>query len=395
MIETTSRISSLPRQLFQRVRGVSARDRLQELLEPADIVLDGSRPWDPQIKDESFLELAFGGSLPIAEAYLDGKWECAQIDELVARFRHASLDGKFKIGADSWRVVKARIKNMQTQNRSYEMGRRVYDESIDLYEATLDPRMTYSCAYWKDATNLAEAQEGKLDLACRKLGLKPGMRVLDIGCGWGSFVKFAAEKYGVEVVGITVSRGQQAYARKRCEGLPVEIRFQDYRDVTGSFDRVFSAGMFEHVGPRNHRVFFEAVDRVLKKDGLALLHTIGGNRSLASVDSFIDKYIFPDSVMPSAAQISRSLEGLFVIEDWHNFGPDYDKTLCAWFENFDRNWQSSPTLRAQFEPDPERFYRTWKFYLLACAGTFRARINHLWHFVLSKKGIVGGYTAVR
>ena len=386
-----------PRRFVPQVLGLggSARERLQELLAPADIIIDGSRPWDPQVKDERFLELAFGGSLPIAEAYLDGAWECAQLDELVARFRHASLDGRFKIGADGWRVLKARLKNMQTQTRSYDMARRVYDDAIDLFEATLDPRMVYSCAYWKDATTLAGAQEAKLDLACRKLGLAPGMRVLDIGCGWGSFVGYAAEKYGAHVVGITVSREQMAYARERYAHLPVEVRYQDYRDVTGTFDRVFSAGMFEHVGPRNHRRYFEVVDRVLADDGLFLLHTIGGNRSLQSVDAFIDKYIFPDSVMPSAAQIARSLEGRFVIEDWHNFGPDYDKTLCAWFANFDRNWQASPTLRARFAPDADRFYRTWKFYLLACAGTFRARVNHLWHFVLSKRGVVGGYQAVR
>ena len=395
MIETVQQTVSSFARYIPRPRVGSARTRLQELLAPADIVIDGSRPWDPQIKDESFLDLAFGGSLAIAEAYLDGKWECAQLDELVARFRHAQLDSRFKLGADGLRVVLARIKNMQTQTRSYDMGRRVYDDAIDLFEATLDPRMVYSCAYWANATTLAEAQEAKLDLACRKLGLTPGLRVLDIGCGWGAFARYAAERYGVEVVGITVSREQMEYARKRCAGLPVEIRFQDYRDACGSFDRVHSAGMFEHVGPRNPRRFFEVVDRVLKRDGLFLLHTIGGNRSLQSVDAFIDKYIFPDSVMPSAAQISRALEGLFVIEDWHNFGPDYDKTLCAWFQNFDRNWHESPTLRARFGADSDRFYRIWKFYLLACAGTFRARINHLWHFVLTKNGMRGGYQAVR
>jgi cyclopropane-fatty-acyl-phospholipid synthase len=387
MIET---LISSPRKILKSKRPAgSPRQRLQELLEPADIILDGSRPWDPQVKDERFLDVVFAGSLAIGEGYMDGLWECAQLDELVARFRHAALDARLQIGSDAWRVVKAKLANMQSRSRSVEMGQRVYDGAIDLFEATLDPRMVYSCAYWKDATNLAEAQEAKLDLACRKLGLEKGMRVLDIGCGWGSFIRFAAEKYGVETVGVTISREQMEYARKRCEGLPVEVRYQDYREVTGRFDRVFSAGMFEHVGPRNHRKFFEVVDRVLAPDGLLLLHTVGGNRSLASVDSWIDRYIFPDSVMPSAAQITRAIEGLFVCEDWHNFGPDYDRTLCAWFENFDRNYH---TIQDRYD---QRFYRMWKFYLLACAGTFRARINHLWHFVLSKRGIRGGYTAVR
>jgi len=384
-------VSRLPA-LAARFMPGSSRARLQELLTPADIIIDGDRPWDPQIKDERFLDLAFGGSLAIGEGYIDGMWECAQVDELVARFRHAKLDGRLHIGADGARVILARLMNMQSQTRSFNMGHRVYDDALDLFEAMLDPRMTYSCGYWAKATNLADAQEAKLDLACRKLGLKPGMKVLDIGCGWGSFVGYAAEKYGVHVTGVSVSKEQIAYARKRYAHLPVDVRFQDYREVTGKFDRVFSAGMFEHVGPRNHREYFEVAERVLADDGLFLLHTVGGNRSLQSVDAFIDKYIFPDSVMPSGAQVSRAVEGLFVIEDWHNFGPDYDKTLSAWFENFDRNW---PTIRARFEPNAERFYRTWKFYLLACAGTFRARISHLWHFVLSKKGIVGGYQAVR
>jgi cyclopropane-fatty-acyl-phospholipid synthase len=367
----------------------ASRARLEELLAHADIAIDGDRPWDPQIRDERFFDIAFGGSLAIGEAYMDGLWECAQLDELVCRFRRASLDERFRIGADGWRALKARLRNRQSPSRAYHMGHRVYDGAIDLFEATLDPRMVYSCGYWKTATTLAAAQEAKLELACRKLGLAPGMRVLDVGCGWGSFVHYAAEHYGVEAVGVTVSKEQMAYGQKRCQGLPVEIRFQDYRDVTGSFDRVFSAGMFEHVGPRNHRRYFETVHRVLARDGLFLLHTVGGNRSLPSVDAWIDKYIFPDAVMPSASQIARAAERLFVIEDWHTFGPDYDKTLLAWFQNFERNW---PELRGHYD---ERFYRIWKFYLLACAGTFRARINHLWHFVFSKKGLVGGYQAVR
>jgi cyclopropane-fatty-acyl-phospholipid synthase len=367
----------------------SSRARLQELLDHADIVIDGDRPWDPKVHDERFFDLAFAGSLAVGEAFMDGMWECDQLDELVCRFRRAKLDDKFKIGSDGWRVLKARLRNRQSQSRSLDMGKKVYDGAIDLFEATLDPRMVYSCAYWKTATTLAEAQEAKLDLACRKLGLKPGMRVLDIGCGWGSFVQYAAEKYGAEVTGVTVSREQMEYGRARCKDLPVEIRFQDYREVTGTFDRIFSAGMFEHVGPRNHRRYFEVAHRVLADDGLFLLHTVGGNRSLPSVDAWIDKYIFPDSVMPSSAQISTSIERLFIVEDWHNFGPDYRKTLVAWFENFDRNYDK---LKANYD---ERFYRMWKFYLLACAGTFGARINHLWHFVLSKNGVLGGYEAVR
>jgi cyclopropane-fatty-acyl-phospholipid synthase len=367
----------------------AARARLGELLAAGDIRIDGDRPWDPQVNDPRFFELAFAGSLAIGEAYMDGLWDCDQLDELVCRIRRARLDARFRIGADGWRVLKARLGNRQRASRAYRMGHRVYDAALDVYEATLDPRMVYSCAYWRQATTLAAAQEAKLELACQKLGLRPGMRVLDIGCGWGGFARYAAERHGAEVVGVTVSRAQVEYASARCAGLPVEIRFADYREVTGAFDRVFSAGMFEHVGPRNHRRFFATVDRVLGRDGLVLLHTIGGNRSRPSGDAWIDRYVFPDAVMPSASQITRAVEGLFVVEDWHNFGPDYDRTLVAWCRNFERNW---PALRARYD---DRFYRMWRFYLLACAGTFRARVNHLWQFVLSRHGIQGGYAAVR
>ena len=371
-----------------RERG-SARARLTELLAHADIVIDGDRPWDPWVRDERFFDLAFAGSLAIGEGYMDGLWDVAQLDELVCRFRRAKLDERFRIGADGWRVLKARLRNRQSPSRSYRMGQRVYDGAIDLFEATLDPRMVYSCAYWKSATTLAEAQEAKLDLACRKLGLARGMRVLDIGCGWGGFARYAAEKYGAEVVGVSVSREQVEYGRARCRGLPVEIRFCDYRDVGGTFDRVHSAGMFEHVGPRNHRRFFETVHRVLADDGLVLLHTIGGNRSLPSVDAWIDRYIFPDAVMPSAAQIARAIERLFVIEDWHNFGADYDPTLMAWNENFEKAW---PELRDKYG---ERFRRMWRYYLLQSAGAFRARYMQLWQLVVSPNGVPGGYLSVR
>ena len=253
----------------------------------------------------------------------------------------------------------------------------------------LDERMVYTCGYWKDVNNLDDAQEKKLDLVCRKIGLKSGQRILDIGCGWGSFAKFAAERYGAQVVGITVSKEQVVLARERCKGLPVEIRLQDYRDLNEKFDHIISLGMFEHVGYKNYREYMTVARRCLVDGGLFLLHTIGGNISSTQTDAWIDKYIFPNSIIPSAKQITSAYEGLFVMEDWHNFGTYYDRTLMAWFENFDNAW---PALASKYN---ERFYRMWKFYLLVCAGTFRSRHNHLWQIVLSPRGVVGGYTSIR
>lgn len=366
----------------------SARARLETLLAHADVVIDGDRPWDPRVNDERFFDVAFAGSLAIGEAYMDGLWECDQLDELVCRFRHASLDQRFQVGADGWRGLKARMRGRPGPPSDDAIGR-LHDGAREVFEATLDPRMVDSCGYWKPATTLAAAQEARLDLVCRKLGLVPGMLVLEIGCGWGSFAQYAAERYGVRVVGITGSREQMAYGHKRCQGLPVEIRVGDYREVTGSFDRVISAGVLTQVDPRNHRRYFEAIHGVLRKDGLFLLDTAGGNRSRSSVDPWTDKYIVAGAVMPSAGQIGNAVEKLFVIEDWHHLGPDHDRTLMAWFQNFDRSW---PTLRERYD---ERFYRMWKFFLLASAGNLRARANHLWQFVFSKHGLVGGYAAVR
>lgn len=279
---------------------------------------------------------------------------------------------------------------MQSRRRAFIVGERHYNLGNDLFQNMLDKRMNYSCAYWKDASNLDEAQENKLELICKKLYLQPGMRVLDIGCGWGAFAKYAAERYGVEVVGITVSKDQVALGREMCKGLPVEIKLQDYRDVNEKFDRIVSVGMIEHVGYKNYREYFLIAHRNLKDDGLFLLHTISQVRSTKSTDAWIHKYIFPNGMLPSIAQLAKAVENLFVIEDIHNFGADYDKTLMAWYNNFNTNWGK---IKDKYG---ERFYRMWKYFLLSSAGAFRARNkNQLWQIVLSKNGVLGGYQSFR
>jgi cyclopropane-fatty-acyl-phospholipid synthase len=232
---------------------------------------------------------------------------------------------------------------------------------------------------------LTAAQENKLDLICRKLDLRPGMTVLDIGCGWGSFMRFAAEYYQVSCVGVTISREQAQWARENSAGLPLEYRLQDYRELNQRFDRVVSVGMFEHVGHKNYRTYMEVAHRCLEDDGLFLLHTIGKNERASTPDPWIDKYIFPNGALPSIGQIGDAADGLFVAEDLHNFGADYDKTLMAWCRNFESAW---PRFSAQLG---ERFYRMWRYYLLSCAGAFRARDIQLWQWVFSKEGIEGGY----
>lgn len=368
----------------------NAKQFVSDLLSQADIQINGSRPWDIQIhNDRAFARTLAQGSLGFGEAYMDGWWDCEAIDQMLTQIFHANLEEKIKPLQTLLPILWSRVMNPQRKSKAFEIGKRHYDVGNDLYERMLDKRMVYTCGYWKNAQTLDEAQEAKLDLVCRKIGLQKRMRVLDIGCGWGSFAKYAAEKYGVEVVGITVSKEQITLGQKMCSGLPVELRYQDYRDVTGRFDRVVSLGMFEHVGYRNYRTFMEVVHRLLPPHGIFLLHTIGGNRSVRSFDPWIEKYIFPNSMLPSIAQIGASTEKLFVMEDWHNFGTDYDRTLQAWHQNFESGW---PELKEKYT---ERFHRMWRFYLLSSAATFRTRKNQLWQIVVSKGGLVDGYQSIR
>lgn len=367
-----------------------AKQFVQNLLKEADVQINGNRLWDIQIHDErTFDRVLAQSSLGFGEAYMDGWWNATSIDQLLTHIFNANLETRVKSWQVMMHVLFAYLQNQQSTSRAFQVGQKHYDIGNDLYRAMLGTRMVYTCGYWKNASGLEEAQDAKLDLVCQKVGLKKGMRVLDIGCGWGSFAKFAAEKYGVEVVGITVSKEQAELAADVCKDLPVEIRLQDYREINESFDAVVSLGMFEHVGEKNYRTYMEIVHRTLPEHGTFLLHTIGGNRSVGSTDPWIEKYIFPNSMLPSAAQIARATEGLFVMEDWHNFGTDYDKTLMAWHANFTQAW---PTLQKTYG---DRFGRMWNFYLLTCAASFRTRKNQLFQIVLSKNGLVDGHQSIR
>lgn len=368
------------------------RDRIQRVLQDqdCDVVLDGSRPWDPRIRRERlFSRVLRGGSLGLGDAYVDGDWECDRLDELFHRLLRANVDHRFRSLPLLVEAVRARLLNPQRPSRAGEVGRRHYDAGNDLFEAMLGNPRVYSCAYWRRASSLEEAQDAKLAIVGEKLDLKPGMRVLDFGCGWGDTARFVAEHYQCEVVGVTISAAQAREARQRCRGLPVDIRLQDYRDVTGRFDRILSLGMFEHVGPRNHRHFMRRVRDLLPPDGLAIVQTIGTLRTGSAPDPWIAHRIFPNSKLPSAVQIARAAEGLLIAEDWHNLGPDYDTTLLHWHENLERAW---PELAGRYD---ERFHRTWRYYLLSCAGSFRARRNQLWQIVFSPEGTRRHYRSVR
>lgn len=375
-----------------------SKQLIQNFLGEAGIQVDGPNPWDIHIKNDHFYRrLLRHTDLALGESYMDNWWDCLDLDQFFYRVFSAGLNKKVLFHPKFWRgalseIFFARLRNIinyQTQEKSRIVGEQHYDIGNDLYQAMLDKRMVYTCAYWKNASNLDQAQEEKLALTCQKLKLEPGMTVLDIGCGWGSFAQYAAEKHGVSVVGLTISKEQVALGQKRCAGLPVDIRLQDYRELANSalrFDRIVSLGMFEHVGYKNYKNYMKIAAQCLKEDGIFLLHTIGNNISSTVTSRWINTYIFPNGQLPSIAQLGTAIEGIFVMEDWHNFGADYDRTLMAWHHNFNAQWDQ---LKQQYS---ERFRRMWNYYLLSSAASFRARQTQLWQIVLSKHGLRNGYT---
>ena len=364
------------------------RRHFQQLVEPADIRLDGDRPWDIRVHDErAFTRVFAQGTLGLGESYMDGWWDCDALDQMVERAQRANIAQHFASPTTLLRVAQAKVQNRQAGKRAFEVGVRHYDIGNDLYARMLDKRMIYSCGYWHRAADLDQAQEHKLTLIASKLGLESGMRVLDIGCGWGGAAQFFAERYGCEMVGITISNEQAKLAIERCAGLPVDIRVEDYRDLDERFDRIYSIGMFEHVGVKNYATYMATVQRCLADDdGLSLLHTIGGNRTTNRTDPWIERYIFPNSMLPTVGQITEAARGHLVVEDVHNFGPDYDTTLMQWHANISAAWP-------QLDGYDQRFRRMWDFYLLTSAGSFRARALQLWQVVMSGPGSAGTYWA--
>ena len=374
--------------------GNAYRSTLETLLGKAGITLNGSAHHDPQVHDERFYQWVLGkGSLGLGESYMEGYWDCQALDTFFCKLLRAKLEKTAPRSiAQGLQYLRARLMNPQSLKRAAANATRHYNLGNDFFRAMLGPRMVYTCGYWENAQTLAEAQEHKLALTCQKLHLQDGMHILDIGCGWGSFVKYATEHYSVKATGLNVSQPQLAEARSETQHLPVEYLEKDYRKLSqtdGPFDRLVSLGMIEHVGKQNFTAFFKAARRVIRTDGLFLLHTIGSNESRNATDPWLNKYIFPNSLIPSLKQLSEAMEGRFVIEDVHNFGPYYDYTLLAWHQNFETYCRQNPGALTQ------RFYRMWRYYLLCCAGSFRARKNQLWQLVLSPEGVLGGYSPVR
>ncbi|MGB2869036.1 MAG: cyclopropane fatty acyl phospholipid synthase [Bacteroidota bacterium] len=372
--------------------------KVREILSLADVRLNGDRPWDIRVKDGRFYRrVLIRGPMGLGESYMDGWWDCERLDELFYRILANHVEDKVRFTPGVLLTqLSSRIVNLQTRSGSRKLADHTYELTPELYTAFLDPYNQYTCGYFKDTEDLNKAQEQKLDLICRKLRIGPKDRVLDIGCGWGGFAKFCAEHYGCHVTGITISNQQLQFATELCKGLDTSFLLLDYRDLGGKqyrnkFDKILICGMIEHVGYKNYRNIMRIAKSCLSDGGLFLLHTIGGNISTTAMDTnpWMGRYIFPNSMLPSLVQLTHAAEGLFITEDVHNFSVHYDKTLMAWCRNFEANW---PSIASQFD---QRFYRMWRYYLLSCAGGFRARNTQLWQFVLSVNGVPGGYESLR
>lgn len=361
-----------------------AERKIRSLLAEAGITVNGSEPYDIQVHDQrAFSRVATYGRLGAGESYTVGWWDCSRLDEAVSRLaciRSPLASVGHRVLAIA--ALSGMLRNLQTRRASQRNASSIYDVSNDLYEAMLGRTMAYTCGYWSQARTLDEAQDAKHDLICRKLDFKPGMRLLDIGCGWGGLLAHAREHYGVIATGITLARAQAEYVASRWPD--IEVMVCDYRDLAGRvFDRVTSVGVIEHVGYKNYRTFFRRVREVLAHDGMYLLQTIGANRRVHSVDPWMRRYIFPGGQLPSMTWLTQALESVFTLEDWHPFGADYDKTLLAWHQNFLEAWS-----RLQHRYD-DRVRRMWEYYLLTCAGMFRARQLNLWQLVLAPKHGLG------
>lgn len=363
-----------------------------ELLKKADINVNGQNAWDPQVHNPALWQkILTHGSIGLGEAYMHGWWDCDNLEEFTRRILCAELDRRVRgRRIIFWQWLQAKLYNRQSVKRAYQVGEQHYDVGNDLYQAMLDPTMAYSCGYWKETDNLHQAQLNKLRLICEKIHLQQDESVLEIGCGWGSFAELAAREYGARITGITISKEQVKLAETRCKDLPVDIKLQDYRSLEGQYDKAVSIGMFEHVGPKNYDTYMKHVHRLMREDGIFLLHTIGSDQTDSGTDPWIDKYIFPNGVIPSLTEISAAVEPYFVIEDVQNFGQDYANTLLAWHRNFANNWE---TLNGQYN---HTFYRMWSYYLKVCAGAFQSRSLQLYQVVLRKRHkLLGRYQSPR
>ena len=344
---------------------INIEEIITKKLKEVDVVIGGSRDWDIQVKNKKFFRKVFlNANMGLGESYVNKYFECRRLDQLIYRLRHY-FPKKSIILKNIYDIIQDKFINFQSIKRATKVAKTHYDLEVKIFQKFLDKRMIYTCGYWNNAKNLDEAQEKKLDLIAKKLEFKPNMKVLDVGCGWGGSAAYFAKKYRVQVVGITNSKEQYNYAQAHNSSELTQFIYCDYREHKEKYDAIYSIGMFENVGSKNYLTFFKCIKNNLKQNASFLLHTIGMDMTVNTRFSWAVKYIFPNGELPSQKQITDNIEHNFIIDDWHNFGCDYDKTLMQWYKNFVRTY---PSFKSDYYD--ERFFRTWSFYLLLFAKFF-------------------------
>ncbi len=375
------------------MKSSSPQKFVTDLLLSADIRIDGSRHGDIQVHNEKFYRrVAAGGSLALGEAYMDGWWDCDDLGE----FTRKIVKGRLKVPLDLHAAkiyLMSVIGNLQTPQGSKRVADVHYELPSKMYALFLGPSNQYTSFYYAHTDNDVQAEEARLELICRKLKLNKNDRVLDIGCGWGGFAKYAAQKYGCHVTGVSIAREQIKFARQYAKGLSVQFKIQDYRQLKGSYDKIFSGGMLEHVGYKNYPTYMKKIAELLTDDGIAVIDCIGGNVPGKGPNPWVGKYIFPNSMVPSPSQISSAFEKHLVLEDWHNFRHDYSRTARYWKNEFIKNWGKIQALdQTLFN---ERFYRMWLYYLSLFEGAFEASHIQQWQLVFVKPSNNASYTSER
>ena len=366
------------------------------------VEINGPNAWDIQIHNESLYSRLFrDGSLGAGESYMDGWWDCNDLVEL--SFRVAKNNLLLESGLPLFvHTTRSFLLNLQNKIRARIVGECHYDLPIPLWEKMLGASMIYTNGIWQDTDDLDTAGFAKYDLVCRKLELKKGDTLLELGCGWGAFLKYAATHYGCRCTGVTISKEQAKYASELCQSLPVKIHHCDYRDRDVynpddiKYDAITTLGMTEHVGRKNYRQCMQIIYEQLRDCRLFLLESSGNSKESAP-DMFIQKYIFPYLDMPTVGSIDKYTRDFFVLEDMQTVSVDYAKTIIAWSNNFKKYWSDFDLSENTFGGlSKNQFYRMWVYYLDCCAGVLKARTEtQAWQFLFSKGHLTNGYRSVR
>lgn len=333
-----------------------------------------------------YTKLLKHGEIGLGESYVDKDWDSNNLEETLYNLIINQKKIENAIIKNSPNLIIKKLLDIpsdifSTDNTKNDIKFH-YDIGNKLYENMLGKSMLYSCAYfYKQGLSLDEAQYAKLDLIAKKLNLKEGMRVLDIGCGFGTAAIYLSKKFNVNILGISLSKEQINYFNSIYTGTQVQVIYKDYRELTrehnNSYDCIYSIGMFEHIGINNHIDYYNKCFKLLKTNGTMLIHTIVSNKRLYSHNSWITKYIFPGAELPHISDFTKKYTDNWLLQDLQCIGKSYSKTLLAWKKNINDS--------SVFNNYDDKFKRTWNYYLLLCSAAFRAREITVFQLVYFKK----------